>query len=85
MKIILFNRHDSPNLGHGVIADGMTDWIRRLGPEADVVSVDFSGRSGLGDETYRGRTLALSVRRRLPALLRQQIVLARLTPRAPCA
>lgn len=78
MKIVLFNLHYSPNTGDGVIADCLTHAIAAARPDAQVVSVDLSGRTGYGAVTVRNRALAMKVLAALPGPLRQPLALNRL-------
>lgn len=78
MKIVLFNLHYSPNTGDGVIADCLIHAITAERPDAQVVSVDLSGRTGFGAVTVRNRALAMKVLAALPRVLRQPLALNRL-------
>lgn len=79
MKIVVFNLCFSPNLGDGVIADGLMHGLGALLPRADIQTVDLAGRDGHGAVTVPHRALAIKVLRRLPGPVRQRLVLYKLS------
>lgn len=78
MKVVLFGLPYSPNVGDGVIADCLAEALRTRLPDAEVICVDLSGRTGWGAVTVRNREAILKILGRLPRGLRHRIVLNRL-------
>ncbi|KAF0676936.1 polysaccharide pyruvyl transferase family protein [Profundibacterium mesophilum] len=78
MKIVQFGLHHSPNTGDGIIAECMVHGIRSILPEAQVVTVDISGRSAAGDVTVQNRGRALRLLAAMPRPMRHAAVRVKL-------
>jgi len=78
MRIVIFGLPYSANVGDGVIADCLSDTLRRARPDLTIDHIDLSGRQGFGARTLRNRERALFILARLPLWMRQRLVIWRL-------
>lgn len=70
MKIVQFGLRYSPNLGDGVISDCLAYGLSALHPEAQIETIDISGRDGYGAVTVKNRALIISILHYLPEFVR---------------
>lgn len=73
-KVVQFGLRFSPNLGDGVISDCLVHGIRTRLPEAEIETVDLSGRLAYGHVAVRNRALKIKVLEALPRFLRHRLV-----------
>ena len=78
MRIVQFGLPYSPNLGDGIIAECFAHGVGEVAPEARVVSIDLSGRTGFGHTVVANRARALALLKRLPRPARHALVQIRL-------
>lgn len=79
MRIVVFGLPYSPNVGDGVIADCLRQGLKTAAPGAEITVLDLSGRTGWGKVMVKNRSLALSVLKLLPKVVRGPLVEAKLS------
>ena len=73
MKIVQFGLRYSPNFGDGVISDCMAFGLQHLHPDAQIETVDISGRDGYGVVTVKSRALIIGLLHYLPQWIRHRL------------
>lgn len=73
MKIVQFGLRYSPNLGDGVISDCLAYGLTHLRPDAQIHTVDISGRDDYGDVTIKNRALIIGLLHYLPQWARHRL------------
>ena len=70
LRVAIFNVKYSPNLGDGVIAECLEDYVGASRKVASVLSIDLAGRTRFDPASGRSRALVLKALEMLPGRLR---------------